>query len=348
MIDKEQHNYESLNMTRHCFFVTQKLWGTQHDAERRRATLLWYRDATLRSVRNAAATAPEHVFVQVHLFAADHYASNQTHDILFARFDDDDDDNNDDETVPLILNHHSEAIATTIAERQCGVVSFVRLDADDLLQSEAFRIIDTYWSAKKHHAMWDNRNKRERIRKRRRAYCRTVQSPCPFVALSCTTAVRRIAVNQRDDNNKNNNNETAVSCQMAPQPIPRNNCFSTGLTTTLPVSLWLSSWSFRGDILLAWMESHDFMLDAVKERVQGSVQVWEHRVSANDHYALWTKTPLSSHYRSSSSNNSNDDECRNLPGVDDSTARILREAGASVPALLSPEQVQQNSFLGGS
>jgi len=262
-------------MTRHCFFVTQKLWGTQHDAERRRATLLWYRDAVLRSLRNAAKHAPGHVFVQVHLFTADNYASNQTHDILFALVDDDDNSNNDDKTVPLILNHHSEAIATTIAERQCGAVSFVRLDADDLLQSEAFRIIDTYWRAKMHHAMWDNRNKRERIRKRRRAYCRTVQSTCPFVALSCTTAVRRIAVNRQDDddnNNNNNNNETLVSCQMAPQPVLRNNnCFSTGLTTTLPVSLWLSSRSFRGDILLAWMESHDFMLDAVRERVPGSV-----------------------------------------------------------------------------
>jgi len=286
------------NMSSHCVFVLSQLWGNQ-SGTRTREALNWYLNATVRSVNVATENAPSHiVHVGQYLAARDWYASPA----VGAELD----------QKKIISTDRKQWMHKTTKAKKCGIITIMRLDADDLLTPASFHNIDQGW------------------RNSERA---CTSSDCPRVMVTGMSTVVGLNIAPAS-------NDQPPFCFLFRHNRDGKKFFSQGLSVTMPVSIWLEYFGGRPDI--AYSYPHFSLFDEIRKAMKKK-RIVTYRNDVRNH-SLYMKTPLSGHYSfdKKKMRNCSYDYLAQQLGKD--TGRMVFGLKSSIPKL-SKKEWSENTFI---
>mmetsp|Transcript_52314 Transcript_52314/g.60402 ORF Transcript_52314/g.60402 Transcript_52314/m.60402 type:complete len:383 (+) Transcript_52314:165-1313(+) len=130
----------SPNKTRHCAFVVSNLYGTTHSTNRINATINWYKQVTLESIRLAARySSDDFEYIGAFVGVDGLYATEPALSLLQL---------GGDVGIPIhadIKKNLDQLVTLILQEKSCDVASMVRIDADDMLSPHALENIRWAW-----------------------------------------------------------------------------------------------------------------------------------------------------------------------------------------------------------
>jgi hypothetical protein len=259
----------------HCAIVVSRLFGN-HTERRRRLTLDWYRHVAVNSIR-VAAEHSNMTAVMIVLHNTDSYADEVV---------------NDTNTLGSIVSYfqlggsvsmetppYLEEVQRLATERQCQVMSVMRLDADDMLLPAAFQNIEMGWKG----VMASNN-----------CTSSSLDNDCPRALVSGVPfgeVLQYVLDPVASDG--------GMTCSVLPskgrrwQQGDKLVTASLGVAVTMPKALWMSH--FRGDIGFMFV-NHLVFVTFMAEKMQ-TFNISTHFQNLSSNHAGWIETPLSGHYQ---------------------------------------------------
>lgn len=272
-------------------FVVTRLFG-DHDEARKQATLDWFLGATVNSVRAAASRVMgengagadnggnQVRHVGLHLLTKHAYAAPSVQEEIrssYERMYNASAEGGLDEL--LVLNNHTQRMRRAVSSKNCGLVSVVRIDADDVFSPHAFqRIHQGYKEKNKANAKANNDDNNDIV-------VVTGMHSLPALSVHPPSAAPPSSSQQQlspitDELRCSLNQEKRM-------PF----LYSLGLAVTAPAPVWLSH--FGGDAR-AIRHEHTKVLPSVRaEMLELNITTVENAVAD---LGLYMKTPLSGHY----------------------------------------------------
>ena len=259
----------------HCAIVVSRLFGN-HTERRRRLTLDWYRRVAIHSIRVAA----EHSNMKAVMIVL-HNTASYAHDVV-----------NDTDTLGSIVSYfqlggsvdmettYLNEVQRLATERQCQVMSVMRLDADDMLFPAAFQNIEMGWK----NVMASNK-----------CHASFLDHDCPHALVSGVpfSEVIQYVLDPVVAS------DGAMTCSVLPpkgrpwQPGDELVAASQGMAVTMTKTLWMSQ--LDGDVRIVF-GNHKHFASTAAEKMQ-SFNISPHFQILSKNHTGWIETPLSGHYK---------------------------------------------------